>query len=168
MPEYHVYFVPGNPGCIEYYSTFLKFLGENLVHVTKSGGNPTFDIFARSLANFHSRGKEVTAYPEGKRVIGLQDQIQFVETELNQYVRRVRGRKEQFNDDLAGKVKVILIGHSVGAYVCMEVLRRRREREKQLNPPQDEIDSSIIGFVGLWPTITWIGRSPSGRIVRVG
>ena len=167
-PNYHVFFITGNPGLIDYYRTFLKYLAENVIHITKGGENQTFNIFGQSLANFHSIGKEVTAYHERKRVIGLQDQIKFVETELNQYVRRVRDLNGQFNDDLSEKVKVILIGHSVGAYVCMEVLRRRREREKQLNPLQYEMDSSIIGFVGLWPTVTWIGRSPSGRIARVG
>lgn len=60
--------------------------------------------------------------------------------------------------------RVILVGHSVGAYIGLEILRRWREKGKK---GEREVRMRIMGYVGLWPTVTWIGRSPSGRKLGV-
>lgn len=62
-------------------------------------------------------------------------------------------------------VKIIIMGHSVGAYIGMEVLRRWQERGKERRGEEKKEGEKgrMVGFVGLWPTVTWIGRSASGR-----
>ena len=49
------------------------------------------------------------------------------------------------------KTKVILIGHSVGAYIALEVLKRYHDRSK------------ILKCILLFPTIERVDSSPSGR-----
>ena len=166
--KYHIFFITGNPGCIEYYRTFLTLLAANLFNVTQKNKDLSFNVFGQSLANFDGRKNSSTSLWGGKKVLGLQDQIDFVERELNSYIRTEEDLNISLGDDPSGRVRVILIGHSVGAYICMEILRRRKERGKQVSHNREERSSSIIGFIGLWPTITWIGRSRSGKLARVG
>jgi pimeloyl-ACP methyl ester carboxylesterase len=54
---------------------------------------------------------------------------------------------------------VILIGHSVGAYILLEVLRRHLERRGK--GCEDE-GFRVVGGVLLFPTVVDIGKSPSG------
>ena len=61
------------------------------------------------------------------------------------------------------EVRVILVGHSVGAYMALEVVRRVLEGRKGAG---DWDGVRVVGLVGLWPTVTHIARSASG--VRVG
>ena len=164
--KYHIFFVTGNPGCIEYYRVFLTLLAANLSNVTQKPDAQTFNVWGQSLANFHGSRDSSNARYGGRTLVGLQGQIQFVESEVDRYVRMVHDFNGSSNGDPSEEVKLILIGHSVGAYICMEVLRRRKE--KQLSSKRKDISSSIVGFIGLWPTITWIGKSPSGKIATVG
>ena len=88
------------------------------------------------------------------------------------------------------KDKVIVVGHSVGAYIGLEVLRGlrgrkgngkgerrgegakegKREKREEIGGgegEEEEEEVSVLGFIGLWPTVTWIGRSVRGRRVGV-
>lgn len=110
-------------------------------------------MYGHSGANFDrptNGGSSATA------PLGLQGQIGFFEELLRGYVRGVRqggeGEKE---------VRVLLVGHSVGAYIALEVLRRAQERGKR-----EGEGFRVVGVVGLWPTVTHLARSASG--VRVG
>jgi pimeloyl-ACP methyl ester carboxylesterase len=97
------------------------------------------------------------------QILSLQEQIDLVETRLRTYLRIVL---------VAGAgypARIILVGHSVGAYIALEILRRWREREeahaRDVMIPEDQ--GQILGFIGLWPTVTWIGKSPNGRKAAV-
>lgn len=68
----------------------------------------------------------------------LQDQI---DSKLD-FLDKLR---PQFSPD----TKVVLIGHSVGAYICKEMLKRR----------PDMID----GMYGLFPSLVHIAQTPNGR-----
>lgn len=59
-------------------------------------------------------------------------------------------------------VRVILMGHSVGSYILLEVIRRVREKAKI-----EEEAVRIIGGVCLFPTVTHIAKSESGRKATV-
>lgn len=60
----------------------------------------------------------------------------------------------QSNDN--ARQKVILIGHSVGAYMAMEILNRHRDQS-----------FDIIGGIMLFPTLMDIAASPSGQKLSV-
>jgi hypothetical protein len=70
------------------------------------------------------------------------------------------------------KVKVTLIGHSVGAYIGMEVLRLWKEEHVPHLAMESEalagVEMEIVSLIGLWPAITHIAESPSGRRLGVG
>jgi pimeloyl-ACP methyl ester carboxylesterase len=64
--------------------------------------------------------------------------------------------------------RVIIVGHSVGAYILLEILRRHRERLLG-NPKDDAADGMRIeGGICLFPTVTHIAKSKSGRKFSVG
>jgi pimeloyl-ACP methyl ester carboxylesterase len=64
--------------------------------------------------------------------------------------------------------RVIIVGHSVGAYILLEILRRHRERLLG-NPKDDAADGMRIeGGIYLFPTVTHIAKSKSGRKFSVG
>ena len=152
-PAYHVFFITGNPGCIGYYHTFLSLLAE---HASDAAVN----FYGHSLANFVDEAR----YNSTQRgVLGLQEQISYMEELLECYVRSISGNMK--TDRVTTQPKVILVGHSVGAYIALEILRRRKESKNQ---GKDRDRFYICGFVGLWPTVTWIGESPSGKKLGVG
>ena len=139
-----------------------------------------------------------------QRILSLREQIEYVESVLDAYVHAQSQSQSQSqsasvsltenarrNRNRKGELKIILVGHSVGAYMGLEVLRRWREREREkrekkkdsagaagdrdgdgiaeqkMGGEEMDMEMKIVGFVGLWPTVTWIGRSKSGRQVGV-
>ena len=129
---------------------------------------------------------------------------QEVEERLEEREEEVEGEEEDREEDQVQRV--VLIGHSVGAYIGMEILRRwregdkNREREKALerergreragnskgegegleenaNEDKDKdkegIEESsrsrmrIVGFIGLFPTVTHLEKSPRGAQIGV-
>jgi len=147
---YHIFFITGNPGCIGYYHTFLSLLSE-------ATSPESVDTYGHSLANFIDESPE--AEHSAGKVLGLQEQIDYVENLLDSYVST-----NLLRAGAKSPLKIILVGHSVGAYIGLEILRRRRQKERK---EIQEQKMQIVGYVGLWPTITWIGRSPSGRKLGV-
>jgi pimeloyl-ACP methyl ester carboxylesterase len=161
-----VFFVPGNPGLISYYYSFLPLLSQYLQlqndsGVTGAAGNGTLKsgvrICGTSLGGFEvedeNAGRGFNDEAEGrKKLYGLEDQIEFVERSL---WNTVKGLKRAEGNT---KPKVILMGHSVGAYITMELLRRHREGEAKVG--LDQMD--IVGAVLLFPTVVDIAKSPSG------
>ncbi len=87
---------------------------------------------------------------------GLQDQIRHAEDELTELV-------EELRDDGKKDVRVILVGHSVGSYVALELIRRLRAH----GLASDDFDTRIVGAIGLFPTVVDIARSENGLRVAV-
>ena len=143
-PSYHIFFLTGNPGCISYYHTYLSLLADFLSQSSKHRVN----IYGTSLYNFVDE-------PDSKGVVSLQEQIAHVESTLLKYAAsqvEIEGRGEP--------AKVILIGHSLGSYIGLEVIRRLREQRKQIG----EVGSvDVIGYIGLFATVTHLAESPSGK-----
>jgi len=54
--------------------------------------------------------------------------------------------------------RVLLMGHSVGAYVLMEVIREFKGKDEK---------AKVVGGVGLFPTLVDIGKSSGGRALTV-
>lgn len=135
---YRLVMIPGNPGLISFYHDFLMELAANLETVEHA----CFLIEGYSL-----RGFEISKPPA--QPVGLQEQVDYVETLID---RAIEGDKQ-----LATQ-KVILMGHSVGSYLLLEVLRRHRIRQKD-----QELPYRIIGGICLFPTVVDIAISKSGR-----
>lgn len=151
--NYHVIFITGNPGCIGYYHSFLSILGKGL-------WREAIDFYGHSLANFVDEVQGADKVEAPREILNLQGQILYMEELLQHYVESVIR-----NAGTKGEVKhpkIIIIGHSVGAYIGLEIMRRWREKGTKAESEK----MRVVGFIGLWPTITWIGKSPNG--IRLG
>ncbi|KAJ6002083.1 hypothetical protein N7499_002051 [Penicillium canescens] len=163
-PETTIFFISGNPGLIGYYHPFLSLLSKYLTPENENdNGNdqPSFQIYGCSLGGFelndeknpssHERKVQKTQSDDWDLDLDLEDQIRFVQGKLTTLMR--------ISPITTGsKQKVILIGHSVGAYIAMEILRRHREAS-----PGEGRDFDIIGGAMLFPTVIDIAASASGR-----
>jgi hypothetical protein len=178
-----VFFISGNPGLIGYYHPFLSLLGEYLANTRDQSStqdrlkktDSSIQIFGYSLGGFEVDCENVSPAPttgnasrDGRpKLYDLEDQIVFVHDKLNALMRQ---NASSANDTSASSArrKVILMGHSVGAYIAMEVLRRHREANPESQPDNRyEVDFDIIGGVMLFPTVKDIAHSPSGQKLTV-
>ncbi|KAI5299710.1 hypothetical protein KEM55_001840 [Ascosphaera atra] len=164
-PSTIVFFVTGNPGLLSYYHSFLSLLSEGLsaASIQEDGGaaEGPYMICGTSLAGFG--GEQAESKLSGKanspkpRAYTLQEQIRFVERQLNSFIQLWRSSQgEQSGEKSAVKPNVIIIGHSVGAYIAMEILRRHREGERP------DMNMNIVGEILLFPTLVDIAKSSSG------
>jgi pimeloyl-ACP methyl ester carboxylesterase len=146
---YILFFISGNPGLIQYYCTFLCHLYALLscnVSGQASAGEDRFQVVGRDLLGFEVDGaNRIGASPPH----GLQAQIEATEKALESLV-----------DEETGSPQVILIGHSVGAYILLEVLRRHREKAR-VEAARGGL--RIFGGICLFPTVTHIAESQSGK-----
>lgn len=185
-----VFFISGNPGLISYYHPFLSLLAQNLASTQeqKSPRNPVpCQIYGCSLGGFEleTEKSRLRSSSQSKQHGGrnapsrtpeyydLEDQIHFAHRKLNELMSiNAAGHSEHGSR----RQKVVLVGHSVGAYIAMEILRRHREAA--FNPTAvEQLESSnsskasagfdIIGGIMLFPTVVDIAASPSGRKLTV-
>ncbi|KAM3448335.1 hypothetical protein MY3296_007869 [Beauveria thailandica] len=136
-----IYFIPGNPGVVEFYTDFLSSL-RALLDKTESG--TALDIYGRNLLGFHDGDHE----PFGPENLpfDLDAQVEGMWADIAS--QRYGDTKDKPYDF------VILIGHSIGAYIAVETFHRQAMNPKaNLNLQH--------GFL-LFPTISYIARSPSG------
>jgi pimeloyl-ACP methyl ester carboxylesterase len=154
---YLIYFITGNPGLIEYYRTFLTHLYGVLSQNTASDRSIEFQVYGRSLSGFEMSSAEIKTYKYRKSPpYGLQDQIRHAEDDLVEVI-------EDLKDNGTKDVRVILVGHSVGAYMSLEIVRRLRAH----GLAGEDFDTRISGVVGLFPTIVDIARSETGMKAAV-
>ncbi|OJD18762.1 hypothetical protein AJ78_01233 [Emergomyces pasteurianus Ep9510] len=209
-----IYFVPGNPGLISYYHTYLSLLSLNLspnanngasdcgIHsANTSGGDDIrqFIIHGKSMGGFEiienekylssSSSSLTSAGPKSNegmddeaqsqpqylstatKLHSLSEQIEHMERNLYDFVdachaKREREQAKKKVNDAQGEhqgrcIKLILIGHSVGAYIVMEILRRHEQKKPFATKGGGKVD--IIGGILLFPTVIDIAKSSSGR-----
>ncbi|KAI4167524.1 MAG: hypothetical protein LQ343_007156 [Gyalolechia ehrenbergii] len=144
--EYLIFLIPGNPGLIPFYDPFLSAL-HALLESSPALRSSNFHLCGHSLRGFEATQGDVP------HLAGLQDQIKYVDDLLYERVDGIR-------DTTGHTPKVILMGHSVGAYILLEIIRRHRTRIESLLAQ----DFDLIGGILLFPTITHIARSPSGIV----
>ncbi|EGX88968.1 hypothetical protein CCM_09015 [Cordyceps militaris CM01] len=136
-----IYFVPGNPGVVEFYTDFLRSLRALL---DKTESDTAYDIYGRNLFGFRDADHE----PFGGQNLPYELDAQ-VEGMWADIASQRRGDSHDQPYD-----SVILIGHSIGAYIVVETFHRQSVSPKAgLNLQH--------GFL-LFPTISYIARSPSG------
>ncbi|KAL2018016.1 hypothetical protein VTK56DRAFT_1332 [Thermocarpiscus australiensis] len=172
-----IFFIPGNPGLVAYYAPFLGTLRQLLdENEAKEGCRYAYHIYGRNLLGFDDRDHQP---PFGTSIDGrnstipfsLEDQIrclceQIQEVNISALPRLVAAGHRRVFDE------VVLIGHSVGAYIVLEIFNRHHRERLRLNGQRacgDGEDSSPLGSVRLkagillFPTISHIARSRSGQ-----
>ncbi|GAB2235909.1 hypothetical protein Droror1_Dr00026354 [Drosera rotundifolia] len=96
-PEFHVLFIPGNPGIVQLYEIFLESLYEQL------GGKASITAIGHIC---HTRKD----WEQG-RVFSLEEQIlhkmDFIDNKL-----KTKG------------IPVVLVGHSIGSHISLEIFKR--------------------------------------------
>ena len=130
-----VFFITGNPGLIGYYQTFLTLCYDSL---RSKYNDHSIHIYGSSLAGFEVEA--ATLRRPGPR--DLEQQIQHIDQSLS--------------SKADSSTRVVLIGHSVGSYILLEVLRRQKARH-------DTPRGRFIAGICLFPTVTHIAKSQSGR-----
>ncbi|TVY65636.1 Lipid droplet-associated hydrolase [Lachnellula suecica] len=139
-----IYFITGNPGLLGYYDIFLKTLNDLLSGTNQfSSSSNIFHIYGQSLAGF----EDVESEPIPASPYSLESQIQRSQKSLEGLRIPSGPRHDQHYDS------IILIGHSVGSYMLLEIIQRLRKSSSPL-----KIRSGIL----LFPTVTHIAQSPSG------
>lgn len=118
--------IPGNPGVIHYYEDFL------------------FALYYRLRGKVSVIGVEHAGHTSARKetvLFNLEDQVQHKVAVLDRLI------EENPN------TRFILGGHSVGAYICLQLLKRRPNLE-------------IARVFQLLPTVKEIGSTPNGRRLR--
>ncbi|KAF4979721.1 hypothetical protein FZEAL_4116 [Fusarium zealandicum] len=140
-----IYYVCGNPGLIEYYTDFLSFLRGLL---DKVGGDTAYDVYGRNLLGFSDEEHE--PFGPDNEPWDLNGQIEGIYEDV--------AAKRIGLDSDAGKPYdfVILMGHSVGSYICVEIFHRHMGSPERA--PHLKLQHGFL----LFPTLTHIARSPSG------
>lgn len=155
-----VYLISGNPGLIGYYRDFFGHLATALA---SSPGNIRYDLSGRSLAGFeldteNHQLAEPPPYTLQEQVSNVHSRIDAAATDLRRDIEQQTGSRSP------GRLPVILIGHSVGAHILLEIVARRQRAQRA-----GGVDSGyeIIGGINLFPTVVDIAKSPSGKIAVV-
>ena len=146
-----VFFITGNPGLIEYYRTFLTLCFDSL---RSNYSDLHIKVAGTSLRGFgvQDNDHQHQANDGAEGPYDLEQQIEHIGQMLE---RTIQSHARQ-----GSSTKVLLMGHSVGSYILLEVLRRRKQ-----SPTTQQLsnDAKVIGGICLFPTVTHIAKSPSGK-----
>ncbi|CAI6084544.1 unnamed protein product [Clonostachys chloroleuca] len=153
-----IYFICGNPGLIEFYEGFLAHLRQ-LVSASASMNGVEVDLYGRSLVGFDDEDHHPPFSAPDNVPLDLEGQICSVYENVAEVVsneaKRTGGK---------GYGDVILMGHSVGAYIATEVTHRHlREEEREGWARHVRLRHGFL----LFPTLTHIAASPSGRRMQL-
>lgn len=142
-----IFFIPGNPGLVDYYEPFLSGL-RTLLDATASIQHSRFHIYGQDLAGFRDDDHE--PFTTKRKPHDLEYQIQHTLAVLKGLRIESGPRQGSSYDD------VLLIGHSVGAYIALEIFHRL------LQNPDAGSDLNLASGILLFPTIEHIARSSNG------
>lgn len=151
--DYLIYFIPGNPGLIPYYQPFLSRLYA-LLSSSSTIESSRFHICGHSLEGFEF-AQDGKKSKRPRNPLGLEQQIAAQEQLFYHHVRSHRNRT-------GNSPKVILMGHSVGCYMLLELIQQHPNKIEE-----GEEDFDLIGGILLFPTITHIAQSPLGMVFGV-
>ena len=160
VQDYLIFLIGGNPGLISYYEPFLKIL-HTLLCASSTTETARFYVYGNSLAGFENQF--LANGQESPDPLGLKDQIQNTENLIYNEIALYQKANSTVDADPKVDPKVILIGHSVGAYILLEMIRQHRQRIEE----SGEEDFDLIGGILLFPTIVNIAKSPSGLVASV-
>lgn len=209
-----LFFIPGNPGLLEYYIPFLTLLTKQNSKWTGKG--KSFGVAGVSLGGFEkatststsestpsktpnasstgtpSNGREeadtedlLPLYPPSfpRKQTGtytLREQIELTYARLTTLTDRLRCQRLDTDTDTDTStstplnIEVIVTGHSVGAYIALELVNLYHQRlhinaeqetpSSSPSPSTNPISMTIPATILLTPTLLNISHSPSGLI----
>ena len=152
-----IFFIPGNPGLVEYYRHFIDIIRKQLI-TQDLKHNIGYYIHGANLAGFDvSPGSRQTLSKAQNLPLSLDEQVEDVYRRVERTVDRLRVR-----DSIEGDLPVILIGHSIGAYMVLQTVNKWQGLAKQ-GPTNMRLSAGIC----LFPTIYELSLSLTGRQVGV-
>lgn len=152
-----IFFIPGNPGLVEYYRRFLDIIRKRLNEHTSHTGTQYY-LSGASLAGFDvSCGSRQTPAKSESLPLSLKNQVEDVYARLQSTVARLRAE-----NDIKGDLPVVVIGHSIGAYMVLETVAKWKKLAEQ-GPTNMKVSAGLC----LFPTIYELDLSPTGRQVGV-
>ena len=123
------------------------------------------DLFYPSTSSYRPREDKK------KELFSLRNQIELSYARLEFLIHKIQeDRKHLFrvngreNEDGSKPIEVILAGHSVGAYICLELVRLWHERCHAQSPSSKQPAWKPSTCILLTPTIQDIHLSPSGVV----
>ncbi|CDR98985.1 uncharacterized protein SPSC_00675 [Sporisorium scitamineum] len=149
-PRVVVLFIPGNPGLSSYYidflhsiytSALLKTSGIEIVSVSHRGHAPLPKVGSNTVWGDNKANQTQASKGYG---CTLRDQVRHKVAVVDAINRMYNGEARQ--------TKVVLVGHSIGAWMASEVLKAR----------PDGVDALHL----LFPTLEWIGRTPNASKIN--
>ncbi|KAL2754128.1 hypothetical protein ACRALDRAFT_1070005 [Sodiomyces alcalophilus JCM 7366] len=160
-PHILFYFIPGNPGYIDYYTEFLASLQKRVT--PWSDGH--IHVHGRDLAGF--RDDAHAAFTAENPPYDVEGQIRVV-TQYIASLRRTPGGAISEPSEKSSAPPydlVVLAGHSVGAYIALEVFHRNQHHHHRVDPTSGEqpLLPRLHAGILLFPTVTHIARSRAGR-----
>ncbi|POS76789.1 hypothetical protein DHEL01_v204822 [Diaporthe helianthi] len=148
-----IFFLTGNPGLIDYYEPFLRFLRSHLDAIeTKRHHRVAFHLYGRNLAGFDDTDHDAPFNTGSNPPHNVEHQLQTCAKHLAtaNVVPAGRPRAGQPFDD------VVLIGHSLGTYLALELFHRHMH-DPSLNP-----DLHLRSGVLLFATVAHLAKSSKG------
>jgi pimeloyl-ACP methyl ester carboxylesterase len=165
--RYLIYLISGNPGLIEYYRVFLSRLHAGLEQ-RHAGARVAFEVHGRSQGGFEVGGlagqqrhrqRQWRRRRRRRRDYSLREQVEHVEAS-------VLDAADAAARDGGPEPRVVLIGHSVGGYILMELVRRYRQRLRD-GKEGGWVGPRIVAGICLFPTIMQITDSKKGVSFKV-
>ncbi|KAI0157403.1 hypothetical protein GGR57DRAFT_491222 [Xylariaceae sp. FL1272] len=142
-----IFFISGNPGLIDYYEPFLSTL-HAAIESSSSLNGTKFHIYGQNLLGFSDDEHE--PFTSKNKPYSLEQQIQYTLESLSN-LRIPSGPRQGEPYD-----NVLLMGHSVGSYIALELSHR------VLRDPNAAPHLHLSSGIFLFPTIENIASSPSG------
>uniref|UniRef100_H3CD22 Lipid droplet-associated hydrolase n=1 Tax=Tetraodon nigroviridis TaxID=99883 RepID=H3CD22_TETNG len=127
--------IPGNPGVVGFYRTFMQ-----TIHSVCGYTHPVWAVsHAGHCATPHSMDMvEDPSAAEHGDAFGLSGQVEHKLAFIRTHVPK--------------GTKLVLVGHSIGCYIILEMMKRSPELE-------------VLKSVMLFPTIERMARTPQGRVL---
>jgi Lipid-droplet associated hydrolase len=160
----HPLFRSGNPGLLDFYVPFLNAIHRATVsessdsHVCPSSSS-SVTIFAHAhlgLSSYIGTSTDGASFPFPETSsVALPAQIEAHLEFLDVLLAAYGGHRDSYP-----ATRVLLVGHSIGAWFVQELLKARAAHW-QLRT------RLVLGAYLLFPTISHIGRSPCGRTLSV-
>lgn len=150
-PKVFVLFIPGNPGTSSYYIPYLTSMYNSPelkdqveILALSHRGHAPISTTSGSFAAGHEEGK-LADETDTSLPAQIIHKVKAVEAVRRIYPKTKEGSRGQ--DD----VKLVIIGHSVGAYIGLHVLEKTRDL--------------VDGLQLLFPTVMHIAKAPKARTI---
>lgn len=141
--QYLVFFIPGNPGPVAYYGTFLSYLHSALNSGSSSSAKVRFEVFGRSLSA--EDDDSIAGDKRPNSASAMAGEIELMERALLDRVAALTAENKR-----RPPPKVIMIGHCSGAYIALELIKKLQAKR----PSAKGNRFDLAGTVCLFPSVS--------------